>query len=49
LIEKSICPRPLWGGERGKENDRVWIIWKYLASVYENSIMKHTENWWIIE
>jgi hypothetical protein len=23
LIEKSICPRPLWGGERGKENDRV--------------------------
>jgi hypothetical protein len=32
---------------RGK-NDTEWIIWKYIASEYEDSIMECTVSYWII-
>jgi hypothetical protein len=28
------------GGRKGKENDRGWVISKYIASMYEDSITK---------
>jgi hypothetical protein len=34
-------------GMRGKVNDREWITWKHITSVYEESIMKCTETCWI--
>jgi hypothetical protein len=33
---------------RGKGNGREWIILKYIASVWEDSMMKCTENCWLI-
>jgi hypothetical protein len=37
------------GGEgRGKENDREWTMWKYIAAVQEDDIKIHTERCWII-
>jgi hypothetical protein len=42
------CSSGLGGGGRGKENNREWIISKYIASAYEGSTMKHSESCWIV-
>jgi hypothetical protein len=38
----------LWGSRRRQENDREWIILKHIPSVYESSIPKLIESYWII-
>jgi hypothetical protein len=40
MISIVVCQRGLVGGGRWEENDREWIMTKYIASVYEESITK---------
>jgi hypothetical protein len=35
-------------GQKGKENDRNWIILKYITSLYEYSIIKCIGICWIV-
>jgi hypothetical protein len=41
--------RLLWGGRKGKDNDRKWIILKHNASVHKDSITKCSASYWIGE
>jgi hypothetical protein len=47
-LYNCVCLRELQRGRRRKENDREWVILKCIASVYEDSIMKLTEDCWTI-